>query len=347
MATVQIADIYNPLVFAQAAQEAQVELNAFINSGVARMDPTIDNMASVGGSIGELPFYVPLATPEPNYSTDDPAQNSTPENISTAKMAYRLVSQNQSWSVMDLAAELALADPAQAITNRIGQYWATINERRIIQSIRGVIADNQANDSSDMIFDIAAAADTAATDANLIDRDAIIDAIQTMGDHGRNVTVMAMHSKVLSRLKKIDAVNFTRERQSDTGLMIERYAGMRVIEDDSLAGIAYGSAPENIYYDVVFFAQGAFGTGMGRVENPSELERDPSSGNGGGQTLLYSRRADIIHPYGFEFTSTTVAGQSATLAELADPTNWNRVFTFRKNIPMAVLRCNGATTTAP
>jgi hypothetical protein len=341
MATVQIADIYNPLVFAQAAQEAQVELNAFIRSGVARTDSMIQSMAATGGNIGELPFYVPLTNSEPNYSSDVAGTASTPENISSAKMTYRLASQNNSWAVMDLASELALADPAQAITNRIGQYWATINERRAIESIRGLIADNIANDSGDMIFDISATVDTASTDANLVDRDAIIDAIQTMGDHGRNVKVMGVHSRVLSHLKKIDALNFTREKESDTGLTITRYAGMEVVEDDSLAGITYGTTPVNTYFDTVFFAKGAFASEMGKVLTPSELDRDPSSGNGGGQTLLYSRRSDIIHPYGFEFTSSSVAGQSATWAELSAAANWNRVYTFRKNVPIAVLRSNG------
>jgi len=341
MATVQIADIYNPLVFAQAAQEAQVELNAFIRSGVARTDSKIQAMASTGGETGELPFFVPLTNSEPNYSSDNPAAASTPENISSAKMKYRLASQNNSWAVMDLAEELSLDSPSQAITSRIGQYWATINERRAIESIRGLIADNIANDSGDMIFDISATVDTASTDANLVDRDAIIDAIQTMGDHGRNVQVMGVHSKVLSQLKKIDALNFTREKESDTGLMITRYAGMQVVEDDSLAGTTYGTTPVNTYFDTVFFAKGAMATAMGRVETPSELERDPSSGNGGGQTLLYSRRSDIIHPYGFEFTGSSLAGQSATWAELSAAANWNRVYTFRKNVPIAVLRSNG------
>ena len=119
MATVQIADIYNPLVFAQAAQEAQVELNAFIRSGVTRTDPTIAAMAASGGNTGELPFYVPLSASEPNYSNDDPDDRSTPENISTAKMVWRLASQNRSWSVMDLASELALGPQkaADAITS--------------------------------------------------------------------------------------------------------------------------------------------------------------------------------------------------------------------------------------
>ena len=73
MATVQIADVYNPLTFSQAEQEAQVETNKFLMSGVLSMDPRLSAMAATGGNIGELPFYKPLGTAEPNYSTDNPA----------------------------------------------------------------------------------------------------------------------------------------------------------------------------------------------------------------------------------------------------------------------------------
>ena len=62
MANVQISDIYNPLVFAEAEQEAQIELNAFMSSGVMVEDPRLTAMASVGGNIGELPFFKPLGT---------------------------------------------------------------------------------------------------------------------------------------------------------------------------------------------------------------------------------------------------------------------------------------------
>jgi len=123
MATVQLSDIYNPLVFAGAAQEAQLELNRFITSGVMVRDGAIDAMATAGGNIGEMPFFKPLGTDEPNYSNDAPGTNSTPLNITSDKMVYRLASQNQSWSVMDISRELGLIDPVGAITGRIGQYW--------------------------------------------------------------------------------------------------------------------------------------------------------------------------------------------------------------------------------
>lgn len=340
MATVQLADIYNPLVFAQAEQEAQIELNRFISSGVSVRDPRIDNMASVGGNIGELPYYNPLTINEPNYSTDNPAVTSTPDNLSSSKMIYRLASQNKSWSSMDLSRELATADPVQAIANRIGQYWASINERRVIYSMRGVAADNIANDSSDMVFDISVAIDTGTTDANLVDRDAIIDALQTAGDHSSNMRVMAAHSKVISRLKKLDAANFTTEKLSNTNMEITRYGELVVITDDSLAGITYGTTPVNTYYDTLFFAVGAVGSGEGRVMVPSEMDRNPDVGNGGGESIIYSRRADILHPYGMQFTSASVAGQSASWAELATAANWDRVYD-RKNVPVAILRSNG------
>jgi major capsid protein 13 len=338
MATVQLSNVYNPLVFAQSAQEKQIELNRFIQSGVAVVDPTLQGMATVGGNIGELPFYLPLGTTEPNYSTDNPAQNSTPLNISSAKMIYRLASQNQSWSVMDISRELALADPVGAITTRIGQYWATNNERRIIQSVRGLIADNIANDGGDMVFDISAATDTAVTDANRADADAIIDTVQTMGDHGELLSAIAMHSVVYRRLQKQNLIDFIPDARGEVN--IPTYQGKTVIVDDSLVGVTYGTTPVNTYYYTILFGAGEFIMGEGRVNMPSEFKRNPDAGNGGGEERLYSRRADIIHPVGFQFTSSSVAGQSATQAELATAANWNRVYN-RKNVSLAVLKSNG------
>ena len=338
MATVQLSDVYNPLVFAQAAQEKQLELNRFITSGVAVSDDVINNMASVGGNIGELPFYLPLSTAEPNYSNDDNTDNSTPLNITDGKMIYRLCSQNNSWSVMDISRELALADPVGAITGRIGQYWATNNEKRVINTIKGVIADNIANDSEDMLFDISVDIDTASTTANLIDADAIIDTIQTMGDHGEMLGAIAMHSVVYRRMQKLDLIDDVIPSEAD--LNIRRYQGKVIIVDDSLAGTTYGTTPVNTYYDTILFGMGQVLTGEGIITNASEFDRDPSSGNGGGEEIIYSRRSDIIHPTGFQFTSSSVVGQSATQAELAVAANWDRVYN-RKNVSLAVLRSNG------
>ena len=335
MSQVQIADIYNPLVFAGAEQEAQVELNAFLASGVMVEDPRLTAMASVGGNTGELPFFKPLGTEEPNYSNDVTGDTSTPSKITTAIMKYRLASQNKSWSTMDLAADLALQDPAGAITGRVGQYWATALERRLIQSTMGILASNVANDGGDMVVNIATDAADAITDAELVSNDAILDAQQTAGDHQAGFSAIAMHSVVYSRLRKQQLIDFVRDADNNT--LFSVYGNLRVVVDDSLSAVA-GS--NRVTYTTVIFGNGSIVSGMGRTTTPSELDRDPEKGNGGGQSTLYSRRADIVHPLGFEFSSSSVAGQSATLAELATAANWGRVWE-RKNVPICFLQTNG------
>lgn len=335
MAVVQIADIYNPLTFARREQEAQIELNAFLESGILVMDPNVSSQASVGGNIGELPFFKPLGTQEPNYSNDDPDDKSTPNKVTSAKMVWRLASQNESWSTMDLSRELALEDPVQAITGRTGQYWATTNERRLIQSTVGILNDNVVNDSSDMVVSIATDDVGAPTDAELISGDAIIDAEQTAGDHQGGFTAIAMHSVPYARLRKQQLIEFVRDADNNT--MFATYGGKRVVVDDSLPAVA---GTNRVTYTSILFGAGAWVWGNGRVQTPSEMDRDPDAGNGGGQETLYSRRADIIHPLGFSFESASVAGQSATLAELALGANWDRVWE-RKNVPLAFLQTNG------
>ena len=335
MATVQIADIYNPLTFARREQEAQIELNRFLMSGVLVQDPRLSAQASAGGNIGELPFFKPLGTPEPNYSDDVTGNTSTPQNITSDKMVWRLAAQNQSWSTMDLAVELALEDPTGAITGKIGTYWATTNERRVIQTAMGVLADNVANDAGDMVNNIATDDVLPVLAAETISSDAIIDTVQTMGDHGENLGVIAMHSVPYRNLQKQNLIDFIPNARGEVN--IPTYQGKMVVVDDSLPAVA-GS--NRITYTSILFTVGALAGGSGQVQNPSELDRQPSTGNGGGQTVLYSRRSDIIHPLGFKFTSASVAGESATLAELATATNWDRVWS-RKVTGIAFLQTNG------
>ncbi|HHZ70729.1 MAG TPA: hypothetical protein EYN54_10745, partial [Methylococcaceae bacterium] len=236
MANVQISDIYNPLVFMGAEQEAQLELNAFLASGVMTVDPRLTAMASVGGNIGELPFFKPLGTDEPNYSDDVTGNSSTPKNITSATMSYRLASQNQSWSTMDLAVDLALQDPVQAITSRIGQYWATALERRLIQSTMGLLADNVANNASDMVVNIATDAALPILAPELVSNDAILDAQQTAGDHQAGFSAIAMHSVVYNRLRKQQLIDFIRDADNNT--LFQMYGNLRVIVDDSLSAVA-------------------------------------------------------------------------------------------------------------
>jgi hypothetical protein len=334
MAVVALTDIYNPLTFGRRTQQAQLELNRFLRSGVAIVDPALTAQLASGGNIADLPNYSYLAVGEPNYSTDNPATVSTPANISNELAKARLGIRNKSWSTMDIARELALEDPVAAITGRIGQYWATDDEKRVINSLLGVMADNIANDAGDMIIDVATDAVGAVADAERISGTTVINALQTLGDHKQAITAIAMHSVVHARLQKNNLIQY--ERTSDQDVMFETYLGKRLIIDDSLPAIA---GTNRIKYTCVLFGPGAIVSGNGRVMVPSELLRVPGAGNGGGQDIMFSRVANLWAPVGFSFTSASVASTSPTYAELATAANWNRIHA-RKNIPIAFLRVN-------
>lgn len=337
MATVQLADIFEPTPFARLAQQAQIELNRFIASGVSVVDATISAQLQGGAKSGilDLPSYDSLGIAEPNYSTDNPASSSTPSNISSLLEKARSASRNESWSAMDLARELNdPADPVTAITNRIGAFWATDDERRLIQSYLGVLADNEANDSGDMLIDIYVDAASPAA-STLLQASTVINAAQTLGDHKANVSIIAMHSKPHADLQAAGVLETNFETQSDS-VPFETYLGYRVVVDDSLPVVGGTFTPSHL---AILFAAGSSAFGTGRVQTPSELDRKPSSGDGGGETVIHSRVHTIWHPFGFSFLSATVAGQSPTYAELALAANWNRI-AARKNAPIAFIRTN-------
>ena len=338
MAVVQIADIYNPLTFGRRVQQAQTDLNSFIASGVAVADGVLQAQIAQGGRTGELAAYNPLTLDEPTYSTDDPAVNSTPAKIAKSVQKFRVASRNKSWSAMDLARELALEDPVGAITNRIGAYWARDDEARVINSFLGVLADNVANDGGDMVIDVATDDAGAVTDAERISGDRVIDALQTIGDHKGMLTTIAIHSQIHARLQKQQLIQYIRD--ADNNIMFETYMGKRLIVDDNLPAVA---GTNRVTYTCMLFAPGIVANANGRVLNPTELDRKPEAGEGGGQDIIYSRVANVWHPVGFSFLSTTLTGgndnSQADYGDLQLAANWDRVFQ-RKNVPMAFLQVN-------
>ncbi|HHA19844.1 MAG TPA: hypothetical protein ENK70_09075 [Methylophaga sp.] len=338
MAEVRLAQVYEPTAFNAAVQEAATELNGFLSSGVLARDARIDEMVGVGGMVGELPNFNPLTNDEPDYVTDNPANLATPANIASGTQIYRLANQHKSWSTMDLARQLALADPLGAIANRIGHYWAVNSQQRVVSSSMGVLADNIANDAGDMVVDVSIAAGNSAVAANLINADAVIDAKATLGDNADSVTAIAMHSVCYTTLQKLQLIDFIPDARGEVS--IPTYLGLRVIVDDQLDVTAGGT--NGFVYTSVLFGQGAFGYGTTPADQPSELERVANAGYGGGQDIIHSRFNEIIHPQGFAFLSSGIsAGVSATRTNLETAAQWNRIYTDRKNVPLAFLQTNG------
>ncbi|PCI28875.1 hypothetical protein COB55_03245 [Candidatus Wolfebacteria bacterium] len=336
MAVVQLADIYEPNTFARLAQEAQVRKNRFIQSGIAVPSSLLQTMIAPGGQTGTTTNFNPLGTPEPNYS-DDSASTSTPNKIDSAEQDFRLAVMNQSWSVMDIAEDLQLGGQAaiDAITNRIGFYWATVIESRVISTLLGLLNDNVANDSSDFTLDVSNDLASPILAGERISNTNVVNTLQLKGDSKDNIVAIGMHSQLHARLQIDNLITETID-PSNKNITFQTYLGKRLIVDDSFPREVLTN---RVKYTCVLFGSNVIGLASGNVLTPSESDRTPAAGLGGGQNTIWSRRNDLIHPWGFSYLDASRAGQSTTYTELEDATNWNRIYN-NKNVNVSFLIVN-------
>ncbi len=261
----------------------------------------------------------------------NPGNDSSPLKLTTGQEVAIRHNRNQSWSSADLSGQLSGADPMSAIANRVAAYWARQEQRTTIATIQGIIADNIANDSGDMVKDVSTTG--AIADSNRFSAEAFIDACQTLGDRQEDLAAIAVHSVIYTRMKKLNLIDFIPDSQG--GDPIPTYQGRRVVVDDGMPVFT----DTNLKYSSYIFSAGvlAYGTGSPRV--PTAVHRQELAGNGGGQEVLTQRRELILHPRGFKWLDASCAGQSPTNTELKAAANWDRVFE-RKLCRIVELRTN-------
>lgn len=325
-----------PEQFTAGMFQQSLALDSFVQSGVAVVDPRVSAFlnSEVGGESMSMRFIKPLGEDESNVSSDNPSESSTPDDLSGDKETFVRHSRNNSWGSMDLTAELYGSDPLGAVQLGLGKYWLTQRQKIVLRSLAGVLADNVANDSGDMVNDISG--ETGA-DA-LINGSAFIDALLTLGDRMGGISAFGIHSIVYGTLLKNDLIEFVPDSQGQ--LTIPTYMGKRVVVDDGMTVDPTGGPGDVPLYTTALFGAGSIIYGMGSPKTPVEVERDPAAGNGGGQETIFSRVEMAVHPVGFSYSGTRTNGKAPTWAELATAGNWDRVYE-RKRVPMAFIQSLG------
>lgn len=322
MATTRLADVVVPEEFTSYITQNTMQKSALVAAGVAIRNAEIEAQLTAGADAFTVPNWFDLGDDEANIVSDDPAVDAVPRKLVAGRQTIRKAFLHNSWSAMNLASELAGDDAIARIKDRATAYWTRQLQKRLIATLNGILADNEAANAGDMVFGSAATA---------FDATAIINAAATLGDSMRDLSAVAMHSDVYAQALRDDLI--ATERQSDGGF-IQTFRGLAVVVDDGMPKVE--GAPDT--YVTALFGAGAVGYGVvpPRIAEGTEVENKPSSGNGGGQQILHSRVNLAVHPAGFSYVGIPAA-VSPSLAELADPANWARVFE-RKAIPLAFLR---------
>jgi hypothetical protein len=337
MATTKIADVIVPSVFDPYVQKTTAELTAIIQAGVLVQDGAMDAKLAGGGLTFNSPSFNDLANDAENISTDDDTSDSVPFSIGTHQEISVRLSRNNSWSSMDLTAVLAGADPMMAIANRVAAYWARRLQTAFVATNVGVFADNTANDSADYTNDISGAYSAGVTDFSA---EAFIDTLATMGDADSGLGLIMVHSVVYNRMRKNNLIDFIPDARGE--ISIPTFLGRRVVVDDGMpnqAGVGAANTAAGVYHSWIFGA-GAYRMGTGTPETPSEVQRLPQAGDGGGQDILHSRVEWAIHPAGHAYVGTAPNGgptNAVTTNNLGAAASWDRVWPERKQVKIARL----------
>lgn len=344
MAVTKIADVVVPEIYTPYKQQVTEEKSALIQSGVVSRDASIDNLLNGGGLTFNTPSWKDLDNDEENTSTDDDTSDAVPKKIGTSTEISVRLSRNQTWSSMDLAADLAGSRPMTAIANRVGYYWTRRLQAMFIATMQGVFADNAAAPSGsehvqdDLTNDISGSAYSAGvTDFSA---EAFIDTAVTMGDSAQELGMVFMHSIVFARAQKNNLIDFIPDARGEVDIPF--FLGRRVIVDDGLpnpAGTGAAATSAGIYHTWMF-GMGAVRYGVGTPETPFETDRRVLAGDGGGQEIMVDRVMWCLHPVGHAYVGTAPNGgptNAATSNNLANAGSWQRVFPERKQIKIARL----------
>ena len=332
MAYTNLADVIVPTVYADAVNyELTLPVNRILSSPALVNDSVLN--ATLSGGFGQegnsilINSFNAWAAVDIVGSDDETDTIATNSRTEYSQKATKLV-RNFSFDAAQLARQFAAGDPMSDAVTSAAKNVLDNRQTAVVNTVTGVFADNVANDSSDMVTSIKIASAVTPVAANMISRSTILDAMAQRGDLATLPSVIIMHSAVFFQLMQDDTTSF--ERESAQGLTYT-YIGIPVVVDDTVATVTENSAVTYTTY-IMWPNSLRFGsTGVSSV-----IFDDPQAGNGSGVTSLITRRIDIIHPEGFDYTGT----DNGTNANLAAAASWNRVVDDRKRVGISFIESN-------
>jgi len=335
MAKTLVSDVIIPTEFEKYAIERTAELSRFGDCGIVETAPQFDELASGGGREVKMPFWKDLTATRQILS--DSASLSVNKIAADTDIA-RIHNDAQVWSVNHLAKMVSGDDPMGAIVDLVAGYWARTDEGLVISCLKGMFAAASMSGNLLGIHSESVAGQTSNTRLNGV---TFVDACAKLGDAADRLTAVAMHSATEAALRKLDLIDFLPDSEGKP--VLKTFQGRRVVVDDSLPTRA--GTTDGTVFTTYLFGQGAFAKGVAPLDGTPldggfgtegvELARVPLDSD----MVLINRRRYILHPRGVKFTSSSVAGDSPTNAELETSSNWVRVWEA-KNVRLVAITHN-------
>jgi hypothetical protein len=321
-----VADVIVPELFTKYSLERTATAWALIQAGIVTRSAEFDALARQGGKTVNMPFFQDLS----GRSEATPGDGSTELGVAKIASASDVAAvhyRSKAWGTNDLAGAMSSSDPLGAISSLVGDFWAREYQQFLLESLTGVFA---AASMAAKINDVSVADVTVPANGVYMDETVFVDTIDLMGDASKNVTAIAMHSKVRNGLwkKKLLKTNTDIVTQAE----VDYFLGRRIVVDDSLPKVAVTGGYK---YTSYLFGQGAFAYGEGIPQNPVEASRENLKRN----SLLVNDKILILHPRGVKWAATA-AGNTPSDTELETGTSWVLAYEA-KNVRIVSAVTNG------
>ncbi|MGB3389551.1 MAG: major capsid protein [Pseudaminobacter sp.] len=316
MSATKLGDVIVPEIFNPYVIERTAELSALWQAGI--VSTVSDISLGEGGSTIQMPFWQDLTGDDQVLDTNT---DLTVSNITASKDVAVVNGRALVYGATDLSGALAGDDPMRAIGDLMAAKWARQMQKVTINVLNGAMG--AMGDESKNTLDISALSGAAA----VLDSDAFIDALGTMGDAEGKIQALAVHSATHRLMKKQGLIETI--PPEDGKEEISLYQGKRVIVDDGMP-VSTGT------YTTYLFGAGAIGYAEGTPKTPSETQREGLKN--GGEEYLINRRHFVLHPRGIKWDpgSGVPAKDTPSNTELAAKANWTRVYES-KNIRIVKL----------
>ena len=311
----KIVNTIIPEVFTRSMERKITKKNALISSGIITTNPALNSLISGGGVRVTIPrFNVIGGEAKPLSETRKIERQGLSQNKDVATVLIR----GNSFAIGDLASAFSGEDFQNEANSQLADWWLTQDQATFLATLNGVF---ESQDMTDLILD----ARSQNISANLI-----LDGKQRLGDMATKLSVMFINSYTFTELQKQDLIQYI--KPSTGGQEIMMYQGYRVLVDDDI----YFNT-ENGESDTYLLSTGAFGGGSGTPTALTMLETERDAR--GGVTDIVSRRAQIIHPSGFEFVGNIANVEDATPSntDLASGLNWKRT-AKRKSVGLVKIK---------
>ncbi|MEJ6401027.1 phage capsid protein [Nicoliella lavandulae] len=289
-----LAKNFVPQVWLRWVTDHSTRTNRFLNSGVATSS---DELTGILGQPGNglhvtIPHIhsVDLSLPVQDWNNQTDLFANGINSYTEEEIKF---TDAQMFGSSDYDDYLTGAPTLDAISQQFAEYWANIDEKRMIQVVNAAFLNQN----------IATAKGVNIGNAKMFDPGDVVLAMGRMGDvNGANPSTIAVNSGTYAFMRKQNLIEYL--RPSDGGTPIATYQGMAILQDDDIPLAADGTTTAYI------FAPNALVYSTATAPNGIATVRDET--HQGGITGIKHERISIAHVY----------GTSADLSTGASPENW-------------------------